>query len=76
MILKRGELVPDETTAGLDTVAVRCPNHPVTLAIIREAGVPIAAPSANVSGRPSCTTSLALIEDMEGKIVGVVYGGP
>ena len=76
MILKRGELVPDETTAGLDTVAVRCPNHPVTLAIIREAGVPIAAPSANVSGRPSCTTAQAVMEDMEGKIEGVVDGGP
>ena len=56
MILKRRPIIPDETTAGLDTVAVRCPNHPVTLAIIREAGVPIAAPSANLSGRPSCTT--------------------
>ncbi len=57
MILKRRPIIPDETTAGLDTVAVRCPNHPVTLAIIREAGVPIAAPSANLSGRPSCTTA-------------------
>ena len=46
MILKRRPIIPDETTAGLDTVGVRCPNHPVTLAIIREAGVPIAAPSA------------------------------
>ena len=49
IILKRSELVPDATTAGLDTVAVRCPNHPVTLAILREAGVPVAAPSANLS---------------------------
>lgn len=76
MILKRREIVPDETTAGLDTVGVRCPNHPVTLAIIREAGVPIAAPSANTSGRPSCTTAQDVLEDMDGKIDGIVDGGP
>ena len=76
MILKRKRVVPDETTAGLDTVAMRCPNHPVTLAIIREAGVPIAAPSANTSGRPSCTTAQDVLEDMDGKIEGVVDGGP
>ena len=76
MILKRSPVVPDETTAGLDTVAVRCPNHPVTLSIIREAGIPIAAPSANTSGRPSCTTAQDVLEDMDGKIEGVVDGGP
>ncbi|BCK85110.1 hypothetical protein MM59RIKEN_24290 [Pusillibacter faecalis] len=76
MILKRDPCVPDETTAGLDTVAVRCPNHPVTLAIIREAGVPIAAPSANLSGRPSCTTAQDVLEDMDGKIQCLVNGGP
>ena len=76
MILKRRPIIPDETTAGLDTVAVRCPNHPVTLAIIREAGVPIAAPSANLSGRPSCTTAQDVLEDMDGRISGVVDGGP
>jgi len=76
MILKRSEVVPDATTAGLDTVAVRCPNHPVTLAIIREAGIPVAAPSANTSGRPSCTTAQAVLEDMDGKVDGIVDGGP
>jgi len=76
MILKRKSVIPDETTAGLDTVAMRCPNHPVTLAIIREAGIPIAAPSANTSGRPSCTTAQDVLEDMDGKIDGVVDGGP
>ncbi len=76
MILKRKEIVPDTTTAGLDTVGVRCPDHQVTLAIIREAGVPIAAPSANTSGRPSCTTAADVMEDMEGKIDAVVDGGP
>ena len=75
MILKRKPIVPDETTAGLDTVGVRCPDHPVTLSIIREAGVPVAAPSANASGRPSCTTAQDVLEDMEGKIEGVVDGG-
>ena len=57
-------------------MAVRCPNHPVTLAIIREAGIPIAAPSANLSGRPSCTTAQDVLEDMDGRISGVVDGGP
>ena len=76
MILKRKSIIPDETTAGLDTVGVRCPSHPVTLSIIREAGVPIAAPSANLSGRPSCTTAQDVLEDMDGRISGVVDGGP
>lgn len=76
MILKRKSVVPDVTTAGLDTVAVRCPDHLVTLAIIRAAGVPVAAPSANKSGRPSCTTAEDVLEDMDGRIEGVVDGGP
>ena len=77
MILKcRTDVVPSVITAGLDTVAMRCPNHPVTLAIIREAGIPVAAPSANTSGRPSCTTAQDVLEDMNGKIEGVVDGGP
>ena len=75
VVLKRSAVVPDATTAGLDTVAIRCPNHPVTLAIIREAGVPIAAPSANTSGRPSCTSAQDVLEDMNGKIEGIVDGG-
>ena len=77
MILKcRTDVVPSVITAGLDTVAMRCPAHPVTAAIIREAGVPVAAPSANTSGRPSCTTAQDVLEDMNGKIEGVVDGGP
>jgi len=76
LILKRNSIVPDVTTGGLDTVAMRCPNNAVTLAIIREAGVPVAAPSANASGRPSCTTAQDVLEDMDGKIDGVVDGGP
>ena len=76
MILKRREIVPDETTAGLDTVGVRCPDHPMTLAIIRESGIPVAAPSGNTSGRPSPTTAQHMLEDMDGKIDGIVDGGP
>lgn len=76
MILKRQPTVPDETTAGLDTVGVRCPNHPVTLAIIREAGLAIAAPSANTSGRPSCTTAQDVVEDVGGRVDMIVDGGP
>ena len=57
MILKRDPVVPDRTTGGLDTVGVRCPDHPVTLALIEASGVPIAAPSANISGRPSWTAA-------------------
>ena len=76
MILKRNPIVPDRTTGGLDTVGVRCPNHPATLAIIQGADRPIAAPSANTSGRPSCTTAQQVLEDVGGKIAGVVDGGP
>ena len=76
MILPRREIVPLRTTGGLDTVGVRCPDHPITLAIIREAGIPIAAPSGNTSGRPSPTTAQHMLEDMDGKIDGIVDGGP
>ena len=76
MILPRRDNVPLRTTGGLETVGVRCPNHPVTLEIIRRAGVPIAAPSGNTSGRPSPTTAGHMIEDMWGKIDGIVDGGP
>ncbi len=76
MILPRRDIVPLQTTGGLETVGVRCPNHPVTLAIIEAAGVPIAAPSGNTSGRPSPTTAAHMIEDMDGRIDGIVDGGP
>ena len=76
MILPRKDNVPDRTTGGLNTVGVRCPDHPVTLAIIEAAGVPIAAPSANTSGRPSCTNAQDVLEDMNGKIPAIVDGGP
>ena len=75
MILPRREIVPLRTTGGLDTVGIRCPDHPVTQAIIAAADVPIAAPSGNTSGRPSPTTAQHMIEDMDGKIDGIVDGG-
>lgn len=75
MILPRREIVPDAVTCGLDTVGIRCPNHPVTLAIIRAAGVPVAAPSGNLSGRPSPTRAAHMLEDMEGRIDAIVDGG-
>ncbi len=76
MILRRGPEVPDVVTAGLDTVGMRCPDHPVTRAIIQAAGVPVAAPSGNTSGRPSPTTAAHMLEDMDGKIDAIVDGGP
>ena len=76
MILPRRDNVPLRTTGGLDTVGVRCPDHPMTLAIIRAADVPVAAPSGNTSGRPSPTTAQHMLEDMDGKIDGIVDGGP
>ena len=76
MILPRRDIVPLQTTGGLETVGVRCPNHPLTLAIIEAAGIPIAAPSGNTSGRPSPTTAAHMIEDMDGRIDGIVDGGP
>jgi L-threonylcarbamoyladenylate synthase len=75
MILQRNPIVPDRTTGGLDTVGVRCPAHPVTLALISAADVPIAAPSANISGRPSCTTAQHVLEDVGGKIECILDGG-
>ena len=75
MILPRRPIVPLRTTGGLETVGVRCPDHPLTLQIIEQAGVPIAAPSGNTSGRPSPTTAEHMAEDMMGKIDGIVDGG-
>lgn len=76
MILPRKPIVPLRTTGGLETVGVRCPDHPVTLAVIQKAGVPIAAPSGNTSGRPSPTCMEDMREDMDGKIDAIFDGGP
>ena len=76
LILHRKAIVPDIVTGGLETVGMRCPATRVTREIIAQADVPIAAPSANRSGRPSCTTAADVLEDMDGRIDAVVDGGP
>ncbi len=76
MILSHKELVPNAVTAGLDTVGMRCPAHKLCRDIIAAAGVPVAAPSGNTSGRPSPTTAQHMLEDMDGKIEAIVDGGP
>ena len=76
MVLPAKDIVPKCTTAGLPTVAVRCPDNKVTREIIRLAGVPIAAPSANISGKPSTTTAQHVLHDHEGRIPMIVDGGP
>ena len=75
MIVEKNRKIPYETTGGLDTVAVRMPNHPVALALIRESGCLIAAPSANTSGRPSPTLAAHVAEDLDGKIPVILDGG-
>lgn len=75
MIMRKSEEVPYETTGGLDTVAVRMPVHKTALAFIEAAGGYIAAPSANISGRPSPTTAKYVIEDMSGRIDMIIDGG-
>ncbi len=76
MVLPAKDIVPKCTTAGLPTVAVRCPDCAVTREIIRRAGVPVAAPSANISGKPSTTTAQHVLHDHDGKIAAIVDGGP
>ena len=76
MVLPARDVVPKRTTAGLSTVAVRCPDNDATRAIIRLSGVPIAAPSANLSGKPSTTTAEHVLHDHDGKIDAIVDGGP
>jgi len=75
MIFPKKEGIAPEVTAGLDSVGIRMPSHPVALSLIRQAGVPIAAPSANRSGRPSPTTAAHVAEDLLGKIAGIVDSG-
>ncbi|MCU4768825.1 L-threonylcarbamoyladenylate synthase [Bacillus toyonensis] len=75
IILPRKEGISEKVTAGLNTVGVRMPDHPVALALIEEANVPVAAPSANRSGRPSPTLASHVYEDLNGKIAGIVDGG-
>lgn len=75
LVMPKSEQIPSIITAGLDTVAIRMPSHPIALALIKKAGVPIAAPSANSSGRPSPTLAKHVIEDLSGKVDVIIDGG-
>lgn len=76
LVLPRAPEVPDATTAGQDTVAVRIPGHPAALALLRACGRPLAAPSANRSGRPSPTTAQHVLADLGGVVDVILDGGP
>ncbi len=75
VILKKKDCVPMETSGGMDTVALRIPSHPVARAIIAAADLPIAAPSANLSGKPSPTSAQHCVDDLWGKVDAIVDGG-
>lgn len=75
IILKKKSIIPKTTTGGLDTVAVRMPDNKIALALIKESGVPIAAPSANISGKPSPTIVEHVIHDLNGRINMIINGG-
>lgn len=75
LIMDKSELVPPIITANLDTVAIRMPVHPVAMAMIRESGLPIAAPSANTSGKPSPTCAKHVIDDLAGKVDVIIDAG-
>ena len=75
VVLRRSSLVPDEVTAGLDTVAIRIPAHPVARAFIEGAAVPVAAPSANLFSRPSPTSAQHVLADLRDRIDMVIDGG-
>jgi L-threonylcarbamoyladenylate synthase len=76
LIFKRSNIVPDVTVADLDTIAIRMPRHNVALALIRESGCPISAPSANLAGKPSPTSARHVLNDLCGKIDAVLDAGP
>ncbi|WP_078378607.1 L-threonylcarbamoyladenylate synthase [Sutcliffiella halmapala] len=75
LVLPKKDGVSAYVTAGLDTIAIRMPDHPVALALMEVAGLPLAAPSANLSGKPSPTTAAHVDEDLNGKIAGLLDGG-
>lgn len=76
MIFPKSDLIPEVTSGGLDTVAIRFPSHPVAQELIRLSGVPLAAPSANLSGKPSPTTAAHCMQDLMGRVDAIVDGGP
>ncbi len=76
LVLPRQSAVPLRVTAGLETVAMRCPDHPLTREVLRRAALPVAAPSANLSGKPSTTTAQHCVHDLWGKVDAILDGGP
>ena len=76
LIFQRSEIVPDVTVAGLGTIAIRIPRHNVALALIRESACPIAAPSANLAGKPSPTSAKHVLDDLNGRIDAILDAGP
>lgn len=75
IILKKSDIIPDEVSAGLETVAIRLPANQATRDLIKKAGVPLAAPSANLSGSPSPTTAKHVLDDLDGRIDAVLDAG-
>jgi len=75
VILKKRDVIPDSVTGGLDTVGIRVPSHPVARELIELAGVPVAAPSANLSGKPSPTSFSHVLHDLDGKVDCIIDGG-
>lgn len=75
VILRAKDTLPKETRGGLETVAIRCPSDPIANTLIKLSGVPIAAPSANLSGSPSPTNARHVIEDMDGRVAAIIDGG-
>lgn len=75
LVLPKTAIIPDTVSAGLDTVGIRMPNNPVAIALIEKAGVPIAAPSANLSGKPSPTNGIHVWKDLQGRIPLILDGG-
>lgn len=75
LIFRKSNIVPNGTTGGLNTVAVRMPSHKIALELIRVSGIPIAAPSANTSGRPSPTSAAHVLDDLNGKVSMIIDGG-
>lgn len=74
VILKKNDKVPKTTTGGLDTVAIRMPKNDIALELLRECNLPIAAPSANISGKPSPTNGKHVVDSMNGRVAGIIIG--
>lgn len=75
IIFRKSNIVPHETSGGLSTIAIRMPDHPIAIRLIEKSGIPIAAPSANISGKPSPTKAEHVMEDLMGRVDAIIVGG-